>query len=149
MFRLSTFVPLGGVLYPWRCRTTITEEFIVIGLVPSPPVWNIRPDQFGSHRLPVPSDFTGVLAAQYRGFRRTLRCLAMEQAVARPAGDGDVRYSSVCRLYLVPAEPGAIGQTPSIRVPSRIGPHRSGRSKASRPEGLDLTHRNLLAVLAH
>jgi hypothetical protein len=53
MFRLSTFVPLGGVLYPWRCRTTITEEFIVIGLVPSPPVWNIRPDQFGSHRLPV------------------------------------------------------------------------------------------------
>ena len=30
---------------------------------------------------------------KYRAFRRTLRCLAIGHAVARPIDDGDVRYS--------------------------------------------------------
>jgi hypothetical protein len=48
-----------------------------------------------------------------------LRCLAMERAVARPAVDGGIRYSSVRQLFHAPAEPGTLVRTPSVRAPSR------------------------------
>src|SRR3954468_6614844 len=86
------------------------------------------------------------VASKYRGFRRTLRCLTMGPVVARPAVNGGIRYSSVRQLFHPPAEPGEIGQTPSIRAPSRFGPHSSGRSIASRQFGLDRLHLNLLAA---
>ena len=41
----------------------------------------------------------GAVASKYRGFWRTLRCLAIGSAVARPAAEGDVRYSSVHQLF--------------------------------------------------
>src|SRR3954463_7284140 len=87
-----------------------------------------------------------VVASKYRGFRRTLRCLTMGPVIARPAVNGGIRYSSVRQLFHPPAEPGEIGQTPSIRAPSRFGPHSSGRSIASRQFGLDRLHLNLLAA---
>ena len=69
---------------------------------------------------------------KYRAFRRTLRCLAIGHAVARPIDDGDVRYSSDHQLFrrtggtrctwMVPFDPSsflrsggvaATGQTPA------------------------------------
>jgi hypothetical protein len=109
-------------------------------------VGNINPDRVGSHWPPAPSGLMEVVASKYRGFRRTLRCLTMGPVVARPAVNGGIRYSSVRQLFHPPAEPGEIGQTPSIRAPSRFGPHSSGRSIASRQFGLDRLHLNLLAA---
>jgi hypothetical protein len=109
-------------------------------------VGNINPDRVGSHWPPAPSGLMEVVASKYRGFRRTLRCLTMGPVVARPAMNGGIRYSSVRQLFHPPAEPGEIGQTPSIRAPSRFGPHCSGRSIASRQFGLDRLHLNLLAA---
>jgi hypothetical protein len=43
--------------------------------------------------LPAPSSPVGAVGDKYRGFSRTLRCLAIRQLVARPIDDGDVRYS--------------------------------------------------------
>jgi hypothetical protein len=42
---------------------------------------------------PSPIQPVGAVAIKYRGFSRTLRCLAIGQLVARPIDDGDVRYS--------------------------------------------------------
>ena len=109
-------------------------------------VGNINPDRVGSHWPPAPSGLMEVVTSKYRGFRRTLRCLTMGPVVARPAVNGGIRYSSVRQLFHPPAEPGEIGQTPSIRAPSRFGPHCSGRSTASRQFGLDRLHLNLLAA---
>jgi len=52
----------------------------------------------------------------------------MERLVARPAVDGGIRYSSVRQLFHAPAEPDALARTPSVRAPSRSGPHLSDRS---------------------
>ena len=57
--------------------------------------------------------------AKYRAFRRTLRCLALRHAVARPIDDGDVRYSSDRQLFHVSSEPDTLGRSPSIPAPSR------------------------------
>ncbi len=128
--------PLGGVLYPWRCGTTAVEEIAVVGT-------DTRPHQSGTSS-PTGSDRIGSqphpaereqCVAQDRGFRCTLCRLAIGRVVARHAEDGGARYSSVRQLFPAPSQPGALGQTPSLRAPSRIGPHCSGRSTASRQEG--------------
>ena len=61
-----------------------------------------------------------------------LRCLTIRRLVARHTDDGDARYSSVRQLFHASSEHGALGQTPSTQAPSWVGPHHSGRSRASR-----------------
>src|ERR1700751_1397279 len=61
-----------------------------------------------------------------------LRCLTIRCLVARHTDDGDARYSSVRQLFHVSSEHDTLGQTPSTQTPSSVGPHHSGRSRASR-----------------
>ena len=98
VFRSSTFVSLGGELYPWRCggrakeRCPIPDTLRVSsrGELLAPPrqiAWS-----------PPPSRYVETGFRKYRGFQRPLRYLAIDTMVARPAADGPhpVQLRPIC-----------------------------------------------------
>lgn len=96
---------------------------------------NEKPHQFGPRYAPAPSSPSlGSVAAQDRGVRRMLRCLAIEPAVARRVGDGPrpVQFRPLCLF-----NPSG-GTRTSFTVPFhpdhllRMGRLQNRRSKASR-----------------
>jgi hypothetical protein len=114
MFRFLTFVPLGGMLYPWWLWMTamgITRHRL---RCLQSPEGNIKSNQITPHCLQRHSATTRLCTAKYRGFRRMLRCLTIDTTVARPAMNGRVRYSSDRSAYDIP--PSAHGKT--LRSPS-------------------------------
>jgi hypothetical protein len=99
MFRRSTYGSLGGMLYPWRRWLAGNGGEI-------PPTNCIAP-QLSSSEPQAEPDRTAVLSVppaierlhtKYRGFRRMLRCLTMDPAVARLAvgGPRPVQFRPLC-----------------------------------------------------
>lgn len=142
---------VGGILYPWRCRATTSEEFAVAESD------TFEPTSEEHQAPPVQIALTPILirivrehwSGKYRGFQRTLCDLTIRCVVARHTVDampGTVQSVSFTGASSVHD---ALGQTPSAQAPSRAGLHHSSRSNASRRKVFDLTHRFLLAVMAH
>jgi hypothetical protein len=74
----------------------------------------------------------------------TIRCTVARHIVdAMPGTFQSVSFAGASSVH------DTLGQTPSAQAPSRAGLHHSSRSNASRQKVFDLTHRFLLAVMAH
>lgn len=74
----------------------------------------------------------------------TIRCVVARHTVdAVPSTVQSVSFTGVSSVH------DTLGQTPSAQAPSRAGLHHSSRSNASRQRVFNLTHRFLLAFMAH
>ena len=103
VFRFSTFMHLGGVLYPWRFRETSFESTSRLRTR----FWRgqqrgaSEPRRFRSRVPPTPSRQVEAAKYKVRGVRRTLRCLALCTVVARRADDGrhPIQFRPICSCH--------------------------------------------------
>jgi hypothetical protein len=87
MFRFPTCASVGDVLYPWWLWTMAQRTSHRRMCVAHPSVGNIKTNRIAPQSPhAIPSLRVG--CAQYRGFRRTFRCLTIDTVVARLVENG-------------------------------------------------------------
>jgi len=100
MFRSSTCASVGGMLYPWW-RWMMSKGDCSSSHPSSWPMrvrtGNIKPDLIRPQSSRCHSTIERCRVV-YRGFRRMLRCLTLDAAVARPAVNGShpVQFGPLC-----------------------------------------------------
>jgi hypothetical protein len=145
VFRFPTCVPIGGALYPWRCRKR------VVGARPFRVRISRTPQQ--ETLSPAMSDRSICLLRHhdrktsriFRGFSHALRCLTMGTVVARPGNDGSrpVQLRPICLWHQTGDTRSSFSVPFLALLPRRDGIAAVGR-KSAKLESFDLRHTTLL-----
>jgi hypothetical protein len=133
VFRFSTFVPVGGALYPWRYGEWVEGTRPPRVRISRTPQQGTLSPAMSDRSVCLPRHHGWETSRIFRGFSHALRCLTMSTAVARPGSDGfrPVQFRPIC-LWHRTGDTRSSFSVPFLSLFPRKGRHCSRRSKISK-----------------